>query len=639
MALARGMQRHCFSRNMWSRKFRYSFEVTTSMHDVKRSLAFLCAVLMLAPAGWAQSTPQIGNQNEHWYSGITRKYSPSYIPPVDLSNSSRLDQLVRAGNLYLSLQDAIALALENNIDIEVQRYNYDIRNFALKSAEAQACGGNGCDPTFTANMSWARQASIVTNAIVGGGVSTNVGNNRTRNFSIQQGLPTGGTATLNFNNSSGTTNNPNVNFVPNLQSSLNLQMTQPLLSGFGLALNRRPIVIARNDIRRTDFEFQQNVNTVLNTVVQAYWNLVSARSNVDVVQQSLDLAQQLYDNNRKQLEIGTLAALEVLQAETALESARSNLVQAQTAVLTQENAMKNLLSRNGIASPLIADAHIIPTDRIRVPEVEPVTPIQDLIDLALQKRPEIGVQQLNLENQRINLQTTRNSMLPQLNLTGNVNNVGTGGPLNPIPNIDPLTGQLRPRNVNTDLIGGYGNILRQLFGVPTISYNVGFQFTVNLRNRSAQAQMAQQTTQLRTAELQLQRTLNQIRVDVRNAQIAVEQARARYASAEKARAIQEQVLRAEEQKYQLGASTVYTVVQMQRDLANTRQQELAAQVAYAQAKLQLDVATGNLMDRYNIVFDEAREGTIQRRADPIPDVLTPQGQAANPAAPRPLAPR
>lgn len=609
------------------------------MHDVKRSLAFLCALLMLAPAGRAQSTPQIGNQNEHWYSGITRKYSPSYIPPVDLSNSSRLDQLVRAGNLYLSLQDAIALALENNIDIEVQRYNYEIRNYALKNAEAQACGGNGCDPQFTANMSWARNASIVTNAIVGGGVSTNVGNNRTRNFSIQQGLPTGATATLNFNNSSSTTNNPNVNFVPNLQSSLNLQMTQPLLNGFGLALNRRPIVIARNDIRRTDFEFQQNVNNILNTVIQAYWNLVSARSNVDVAQQSLDLAQQLYDNNRKQLEIGTLAALEVLQAETALESARANLVQAQTAVLTQENTMKNLLSRNGVASPLIADAHIIPTDRIRVPEVEPVTPIQDLIDMALQKRPEIGVQQLNLENQRLNLQNTRNSMLPQLNLTGNVSNQGTGGPLNPIPNVDPLTGQLRPRNVNTELVGGYGNILRQLFGVPTISYNIGFQFTVNLRNRSAQAQMAQQTLQLRTAELQLQRTLNQIRADVRNAQIAVEQARARYASAEKARVIQEQVLRAEEQKYQLGASTVYTVVQMQRDLANTRQQELAAQVAYAQAKLQLDVATGNLMDRYNIVFEEAREGAIQRRADPIPDVLTPQGQAAILASPKPLAPR
>jgi outer membrane protein TolC len=244
-----------------------------------------------------------------------------------------------------------------------------------------------------------------------------------------------------------------------------------------------------------------------------------------------------------------------------------------------------------------------------------------------------------MENTRLNMQTTRNSMLPQLNLTGNVSNPGLGGPENPIPNIDPLSGQVVPRRVNQDLIGGYGNILRQIFGVPTVNYSIGFQFTVNLRNRSAQAQMAQQTLQLRTAELQLQRTINQIRLDVKNAQVAVDQARARYFAAEAARATQEQVLRAEEQRFQLGASTVYTLVQFQRDLATQRQNELTAQVAYAQAKLQIDTATGNLMDRYNIILDEARDGTITRRADPIPDVLTPQGQAANPAAVKPVAPR
>jgi outer membrane protein TolC len=226
-------------------------------------------------------------------------------------------------------------------------------------------------------------------------------------------------------------------------------------------------------------------------------------------------------------------------------------------------------------------------------------------------------------------------MLPQVNLTGNVGNPGTGGVLNPLPNIDPLTGAVRDRSagLNPELIGGYGNILRQIFSVPTLNYSIGFQINIPLRNRSAQAQMQQQTFQLRQAELQYQAQTNQIRADVQNAQVNIETARERYKAAQEARVLQEQTLDNEQKKLQLGASTVFQVIQTQQNLANARQQEVTAQVAYASAKLQMDVATGNLMEKYNIVFDEARDGRIARRPDPIPVVLQNQGAAVRPATP------
>ncbi len=613
------------------------------MRDVKSYVAVLCAVLLLAPASFAQQQdPQIGSENAHWHSGLTRNYTATYIPPIDITNSSRMDSLIQQGNLYLSLNDAIAMALENNIDVESQRYIFDIRGYALKNAQAGACGGS-CDPSLQTNWSWQHSAQIQQNAVTAGGQAINVGNTKTKNYTLSQNLGTGTQLSLSFNNRNSTTNNRNQTYVPGYNSGLQLNATQPLLQGFGKAFLRRSITIANNDIRRADSDFQQTVNTTLNTVIQAYWNLVSARSQVDVNQKTVELNQQLYENNQKQVDIGTLAPLDVLTAETQVAAAQAQLVQSQTQVLTQENTLKNLLSRNGLGNPLLAGIHIIPTDRIRVPDVEPVTPLQDLVAMALQKRPEPTVLQLTMEDTRQNLLGTKNSLLPQLNLTANISNPGVGGVLNPLQNVDPVTGMtVATRNPPpAGLIGGYSNILRQLFSVPTLNYQVGFTFTVTLRNRAAQAQLAQQTLQLRQNELALQKQVNQIRLDVQNAQVAVTQARAQYVNATKARELQEQVLSAEQQKYELGVSTVYTIVQYQRDLATNRRNEVAAQVAYAQAKLQMDMATGNLMDRYNIVFNEARDGQISRRADPIPPTLTnpPQGQAAVPGLPQPITPR
>jgi len=598
------------------------------MKQLKPFIALLCVLLMAAPGMYSQQLndrgPTMSDQQTHWYSGFTKNYRTRYIRPIDISNSGRADSLIRAGNLYLSLADAIAMALENNVDIEVSRYGYPLADAALLSAQASNGGGVSYDPAFTSTVNWARNAQIQTNSVTAGGQSVNISDIGTRNFGIQQGFATGGTATLGFNNSSSTTNNTNAIFLPSYNSGLSLQATQPLLQGFGWAINTRNLRVAKNNIRLTDYQFEQQLNTTLNTVISTYWNLVSSALAVDVAQQTLDEANRLLGDNKKQLDIGTMAPLDVLQAQQQVSTSETNLITAQTAVEQLEVNLKNLISRNGLANTSLADVHIIPTDRITVPAVEPIQPVQDVVARALDHRPELAQQRISVENSKINLTGARNAMLPQLNVIGNVSNPGAGGIFNTTPQINPLTGQVIPRTQpNQDLIGGYGNILRQVFGVPTINYQVGFQLVVPLRNRSAQAAFIQQELQLRQSELNVQKEVNQIRMDVQNALIAVKNARARYQSASTASAVAQQVLDAEQKKYELGASTSYAVVQHQVDLANARQTEVSAISAYAQAKLQLDQATGTILENNNVVIDEVKNGRLTKTPSPIPDVVPP----------------
>ncbi len=595
----------------------------------------LCVLLMVSPATFGQSLndrgPSLSTERQHWYSGFTRDYTTKYVPPINVSNSGRADSLIRAGNLYLSLSDAIALALENNIDIEVSRYSYPLSDAAVLAARATNGAGLSYDPAITSNINWGHNATINTNTITGGGTATNIADTRTRNFGVQQGFMTGATATLGFNNQISTTNNTNSIFYPSYTSGLNLQASQPLLQGFGIAFNTRNLRVAKNNVRLTDFQFEQQLNTTLNTVIAAYWNLVSAALAVDVAQQSLALSQKLLEDNKKQLEIGTMAPLDVTTAQAQVATNETNLLIAQTAVQQQEVVLKNLLSRNGLANPAIADAHIIPTDRITIPDTEPIQPIQDLVAKALDRRPELAQLRIQVENAKINLTGAHNALLPQLNLVGNVSNPGAGGPFNTAPYINPITQQpgTRPQPLNPDLIGGYGNILSQLFGVPNVNYAVGFQLNIPLRNRSAQAAYIQQDLQLRQTELNVQKQINQIRADVQNGLIAVTNARSRYQSAQQTRVLQEQVVDAEQKKYELGASTSYLVIQHQTDLANARQAEVAALTTYALAKLQMDLATGTILDNNNISVDEAKNGRMSKSPSPIPDV-TPQqnGRAA-----------
>jgi len=632
------------------------------MKQAQSSIAVLCVLLLAAPVGFAQDPQppsearvQMETLPHHWYSPFTNRYMWREAPPVSVSNSGRIDALMRAGQLYLSLNEAIALALENNIDLEVQRYNFALADIDLNRARAGAAirgvptggglvGSSGSplgpagggtasfvslDPVLNSTMSWGHLTNPQQNTITTGTTSL-VTTQKLLNYGVTQGFITGGQATLGYNNNLGNQNSPSNNLNPATNSSLQLQVTQPLLQGFGLAYNNRPIRVARNNLRVTDLVFQQQVMNTVAQVVNAYWTLVSFNDNVVVKKQALALSERLYSDNKKQVEIGTLAPIEIVRAEAEVAARQQDLTVAQTNVLQQETLLKNLISRNGIANPAISDARIVPTDRIRIPDVEAVIPIQDLVAKALDRRPDLGQSRIQIDNTKIVLQGTRNSMLPTLNAFANLANRGLAGSVNTQP--DPRTGIVPTHTADPFFIGGYGNVLSQLFGRNFPDYTVGVQLSIPLRNRAAQADMATQQLNLRQNELGLQKLINSIRSDVANALIGVQQARSQHQAAVKSRLLQEQTLDAEQKKLALGASTIYQVIQAQRDLATAQGLEVQALATYAQARTQLEVATGSVLETNNVEIGEAKSGRVAKGPAPIPEINNNNNNAAAAAA-------
>src|SRR5574340_889959 len=638
-------------------------------------VAVLCAAFMAVPPPLGAQSPRTQahqlKQPGGFLSGLTHNYRPTQVPAADVSNSNRLEALLRAGNLYLSLQDAIALALENNLDIEIQRYGPQIAEASIMRARAGGFargvstsvtagpsiasdgGGRGAaqtgisgnaasaaassgtvgstlvtqtgsaipnlDPTLVSTLRWAHTSTPQSSAFVTG-TNSFISRTDTSNVGMQKGFLTGTTFSLNLSSQNLTNNNRSADFNPSKSSTLGITVTQRLLQGFGVAVNSRQIQIAKNNREISDLTFKNQVITTVSAVMNLYWDLVSFNEDVRVKKQSLALAEKLYNDNKKQVEVGTLAPIEIVRAEAEMAARQQDLTISETQVLQQETILKNALSRNGVASPSVADARIIPTDRIRVPEVEPIAPVQDLTATAFGSRPEMAQSRMQIRNSEINLRGDRSALFPSLDAVVSLANNGLAGQPNDLP---VLPG--RTRFQNPFFLGGYGAVLGQLFARNFPDYSLGLQLNVPLANRAAQADMINDQLALRQQQLQKQRLENQVRVDVQNAVIGVQQARARYQAAGKARVLQEQTVDAEEKKLALGASTVYNVILAQRDLANARSVELAAMSNYSKAKVELDRATGQTLANNNISISEAYKAQVSRPPDPIP-VTAPAAQ-------------
>jgi outer membrane protein len=640
------------------------------MRRFESLVALLCSVLVLAPVAPAQE-PQIRIEEPGGPPG-TRKYRPPAVAQVELNNSPRIEALMRAGNLYLSLADAIALALENNLDIAIQRYGpleaqtdlqrakaggalrgvnqgitqgptsatntLSLNAFSNGSANintSTTTGVNGTvsqlgtlipnfDPILTGLISWGHTSSPQSTQFLYGTTSL-VTTTKVVNFQVQEGFPSGATATLGFNNSNQFLNSGRPDLNPLSTGNLTMTVTQPLLSGFGFAVNTRVIRQAKNSLKAQDYVFKQQVMATVANIVQLYWDLVSFNEQVRVSEQALTTSQKLYEDNKKQVEIGTLAQIAIVQAEAEVATREQDVTVAQTNVLQQETIIKNALSRNGVAEPAIQQAHIIPLDRIRVPGTEPIEPLQDMISRAFADRPELPTSRLNIENSRLSITGDRSALLPSVNAFVTMTNNGQAGP---ISTLDPLTGSFRAPDAF--FIGGYGSLLGQIFGRNFPDYRVGVQLSIPLRNRAAEADYVRDSMTLRQSELQLQKQTNQIRVDVQNAAITLQQARVRYQAANKSRILEEQTLDAEQKKYALGASTIYNVIQIQRDLTTAQGNEVTAESNYIKARANLDFVTGQILTANNVDIDEAYRGQVTRPPTPIP-VLDPNCAAAPPA--------
>jgi outer membrane protein TolC len=615
------------------------------------------ALMLLAPTAalWAQQSevsidtpPQ--NKYTYWFLKPFHLEKRT-VPQIKLTNSPRLEQLVRGGNLYLSSQDVIALALENNLDIAVQRYGPFLSREVLKRAEA---GGllRGTDvpvapgpvSVSTAGVS-AASSGLAGGAGIGsvGTVITGIGPNppgldpniyiqfqaghqttpetntqlnattelvnsyRSVYAQYSQSFITGTNILFDFGESRTFQNSSVPLFNPFLQATLDFQVSQPLLQGFGLPVNNRYIKVAKNNLKVTDLVMKQQVSTTVAAVLNLYWDLVSFDEAVRIKQQALDAAQKLYEGNKKQVEIGAMAGIEVTRTGAAVSAAKEALLIAQSNVSQQEIVLKNALNRDAMSNAWLDEIHVIPLDRIEVPKSDEVRPLQDLVQEALKNRVEMETANINLDSQKILLKGTRNNLLPTLQAFADVNNTGLAGPANPL--YQNCCGAPNPY-----FLGGTGTALTQVLGRDFPNYSAGVSINIPFRNRQAQADYVIDELQLRQKELQLQRATNQVRVDVKTNLINLQQARARYETAVTTRQLSEQNLDAEQKRFNYGVGSVALVIAAQQQLAGDQDSEVQSMANYTHAKIAFDDAMGRTLEVNNVSLDEAKSGHVEHES-------------------------
>ncbi|MCC7499780.1 MAG: TolC family protein [Bryobacterales bacterium] len=566
----------------------------------------------------------------------------------DFTNSPRFESLIRAGNLYLSLPDALALALENNLDIQLQRATPELaatdllrargggtlRNVPLTVAEAPAgIGGPASpllnapatgttastaiptsvtelavitpgqstpnvtestplstgtplpvfDPSLNGSVSWLHATVPQNNPLITGTDSL-VTSGPAGSAGIGQGFATGASVHLDFNSAWQRSNSARNVFNPFNTSSLGLTVTQPLLRGFGAAMNRRFIRIAQNNRRISALLFRQQVISTVAGAIRLYNDFVSLTEDVRVKQQALALAERLLADNRAKVNEGTLAPIELVRAQAQVAASRQDLANSQGFAAQQELILKSYLTRRGTADPIVAAVRIIATTPIEVPAAEPARPVDDLVRDAFTNRPELESSRLQLANSRISLEGSHNATLPQLDVFGVVENNGLAGD------------------------GGTG--MAQLFRRNYPTYGAGIELNLPLRNRIAEADYARDRVQVERSAIRRQQLTNQVRLEVEGALIALQRSRAALDAAIETRKLQEQSLSIEMERYQAGLSTSFLVMQYQGFLAQARSTEVAARDTYSKARTALDRALGTILETHGIILGEVLRGTL-----------------------------
>jgi len=460
-------------------------------------------------------------------------------------------------------------------------------------------------------------------------------NTGTVDFGYSQGFHTGTAMSVGFNNSRVTTNNPFSTLSPTLNSNFRATISQPLLQGFGFLPTTRFIRIAKNNREISDVAFRLQVITTIGQIENIYWDLVNAYENVKVQQDSLALAQKTLGDNKKQVQIGTLAPIEVVRAQSVVATDQQQLILAQTTLELQQLLIKNALSRT-LVDPRLAEAEVIPTSTMQVPANEPVMPIQDLINDALSHRAELAESRIDLTNRDLNTKSARNALLPTLSLFAYYGGTGLGGSLNPAATVCTPTSTSFCVDPNTPRTS-YGGTVGQLFDSSAPDKGAGLQLNIPLRNRAAQANQVRAELEYRQSQMRLQQLENQVRIEVRNAQFAVQQNRASVEAAQAAVELGKQSLDAEQKKYALGASTTTLVLQNQRDLTQAQSNLVAAKASYEKARVELDRSTGLTLVNNGILLSDAISGQVTKMpsvpyAAPRQDVppQSPMNQSAPP---------
>lgn len=633
-------------------------------------------------------------------------YSPRHVPPPTLANTARIDQLLHDGKIMLSMDDAVALALENNLDIGIARYNLNIADTEVMRAKsgantflgvnsavvqntpggdvgglggtvgsgpggtAPAPGGIGAgtlglvsstigsgpfitsyDPIVTGTLQWDHLNTLPTSFFSGAlPGSTLAQNTQTYNFAYNQGFAWGTDLNVGFNNARVSTNSVLNSYSPLINSGFQAKVTQHLLQGFGFAPNNRLIKITKNNREISDIAFRLQITTTVDQIENLYWNLVYAYENVKVQQESLAFAQKTLSDTQKQVKIGSLAPIEEVRALNTVAADQQTLTQAQTNLDLQQLLMKNALSRS-LQDPLLAGADVIPISTMKLPEQEEVTPTEELVNDALSHRAELAESRIDLTNREISEKAVRNALLPTLDLWAYYGGAGLAGSQNPgnlcanqpteIQGFGFCAGAnptLPPTATPTPTVPtySYGDALNNLVTSAAPDKGLGLTLNIPLRNRQAQSVQVRSELEYRQAQMRLQQIENQVRIEVRNAQFSLQQNRSAVQAAQAAVRLARQSLDAEQKKLNLGASTSTLVLQNESGLATAQSNLVSAMANYEKSHVELDRATGLLLDHIGIVMSDAVSGDVTHmphvpyiapRANPESVMPKPQAEA------------
>ncbi|HEY6373735.1 MAG TPA: TolC family protein [Candidatus Sulfotelmatobacter sp.] len=627
---------------------------------------------------------------------LLQPYMAQELAQPNLTNSPRIDALLREGKIFLSIDDAIALALENNLDIDIARYNLNIAAADLLRAKSGAnilgvntgvvqntpgggvgglggtvgsgtggttvaAGGAGTgtnglvastlgigsiitsfDPALTGTLQFDRNDSESVSAL--SPVPILAQNTYTANFGYTQGFAWGTTLTAGFNNTHLTTNNPTSLLSPSLGSNFQLRLTQNLLQGFGSLPNTRFIRIAKNNREISDVAFRLQVLTTVDQIENMYWDLVFAYENVRVQEESLTYLQKALDDSKRQAQVGTVPPIQVVSAQSTVATGQQNLIVAQNNLQLQQLLMKNALSRS-IEDPVLAEADVVPTSAVQIPDQEPPVPIQDLINEALQHRAELAESRIDLNSRDLSSKAVRNALLPTLDAFAYYGGSGVGGDIALPACTGAATGTcyktVPPPFASSNSVS-YPSTLSQLFNGTAPDKGIGLSLIIPLRNREAQANQVRAQLEYRQAQVRLRQLENQIRIEVRNAQFDVKQNRAAVQAAQSAVDLARQTLDADQQKLKVGLTTQTAILQDAATLTTGESNLVSAKAAYEKSRIELDRATGLLLDHAGIDVSDASRGQVTHLPNvpfvaPRPDA-TPAAPPASTPTPAPPAP-
>jgi outer membrane protein len=583
---------------------------------------------------------------------IIRPYFSAEAAPARLKNSNRLRDLIRAGRIYLTVQDAIALVIENNLNLEVDRYGPLLADWAVKrqqaggplrgvpsgssqigsvasgqgvsgsitSAGLSAGGGGGgnggggntviqqvgpvvvnLDPVLQNSTVFSHTTYPQANSVVSQTTSL-VQSTHLYNTSLQQGLITGGAVQVTMRESYLNENAPTDILNPSVAPRLYFYFQHNLLQSFGTKVNTRFIRVAKNNVLAAQETFRSRLLDLVVNVLNLYWDLVTSQETLKARQRALNIAQKFYENTRSQIQAGTVARFELARAEAEVAFRRQDFLIAQASSKQQENFLKEALSRNGTEDPLIEAAEIVTLDRIEVPEKDDLPPLRTLLARAMAKRPDVAVSKIRDANADISAVGTENALLPTMQVFAQTWNSGLSGTAHPVNGVGPTP----------SIIGGLGNGLAQVFRRDYGNNRAGVFLQIPFGNRVAQGDYGIDQLQLRQSEMRGRRDLNQMVVDISNQMVALQQARTRHSTAVETRKLQEELLDKEQKIFSFGNSTINTVITAQRSLVAAESVEIAALSAFSHARVALDQVLGETLEVNHVSLDEGLAGRVAR---------------------------